>query len=174
MHLPDIKTSHRRWLPRIAFVLLAGAAGVAAAVGLQHAGGGFGGWHHGGGDLTALSDPAGRAAHVDRMLQHVYAEIDATDAQKRQLEPIFRQAADQLIPVHQSLRNDQTIAHEILAKDTIDRAALEAIRQEHLQQAEQGSRVFTTFVADVAEVLTPAQRKRLLQRLEQQHGGGHG
>lgn len=166
-------TSHK-WIPRIAFVLLAGITGVAAAVGMQHGGGEFGGWHHGGGDLNALANPADRAAHVDKMLQHLYTEIDATDEQKRRLEPIFKRAADELIPIHQEMRSTHTVAHELLSKDRVDRLALESARQEHMQMADQGSRILVAFVADVADVLTPAQRKILLERMQQHQFGGHG
>lgn len=162
----------RRWLTRIAFVLLAGSAGVVAAMGMHH-GSGFAGWHHGD-ELGTLASPAERAAHVDRMLQHVYAETGATDEQKRQLEPILRRGADELIPLHQSMSASHALAHELLSVEKVDRAALEALRHEHLQTADQASRILVELMADISDVLTPAQRKRLLERMAQQHGGGHG
>ena len=165
-------SASRKWLPRISFVLLAGLTGVAAAVGMQS--GAMGGWHHGRGDLAALADPAQRDAHVDKMLQHVYVETDATEEQKRRLGPIVKRAADQLIPLYQQMQGSRAVAHELLAKDHVDRLALEAARQEHLRMADEGSRILVNLVADVSDVLTPAQRKILLERIQQHHGGGHG
>src|SRR6266478_5825887 len=50
---------------------------------------------------------------------------------------------------------------ELLSHDPVDRAALEALRADQLKLAEQASRRFTQALADVADVLTPEQRKAL-------------
>jgi Spy/CpxP family protein refolding chaperone len=164
----------RKWLRPMAFAFLASIAGAAAAVGMHASGGGMGGWHHGGGDLAALTNPAERAAHVDKMLQHVYVEVGATEEQKRRLGPIVKQATDQLIPHFQEMHDGHAVAHELLGKDRVDPLALEAARQEHMRLMDQSSRILVKLVADVSDVLTPAQRKILLARIQQHHGGRHG
>jgi Spy/CpxP family protein refolding chaperone len=66
-------------------------------------------------------------------------------------------------------------AVELLTRDTIDRGAIEALRADQLQLAEQASRRIAQALADAAEVLTPAQRKELASRIERhRHGWGHG
>jgi Spy/CpxP family protein refolding chaperone len=62
-------------------------------------------------------------------------------------------------------------AIELLTGDTIDRGAIEALRAEHLQLAEQASRRLAQAVSDAAEVLTPVQRKELAARMEKHRGG---
>jgi Spy/CpxP family protein refolding chaperone len=61
-------------------------------------------------------------------------------------------------------------AVQLLTGDTIDRAAIEAMRAEHLQLAEQASRRVAQALADTVEVLAPAQRKELAGRINRWHG----
>jgi Spy/CpxP family protein refolding chaperone len=61
----------------------------------------------------------------------------------------------------------------LLTADTIDRGAIEALRAEHLQLAERASRRFAQVLADMAEVLTPEQRKDLAGRMERHRSGWH-
>jgi Spy/CpxP family protein refolding chaperone len=58
----------------------------------------------------------------------------------------------------------------LLSQDHIDRAAIETMRAEHLQAADQASRRIAQVIGDVAEVLTPAQRKALATRAAEMHG----
>jgi len=58
----------------------------------------------------------------------------------------------------------------VLSQDHVDRAALETLRAEQLQLAEQASRRLTQALADVADVLTVAQRKQLAERIGRWHG----
>jgi periplasmic protein CpxP/Spy len=155
----------RRFFKRAAIATLVG--GIAAAIGIKAfaQGGGYCGWHRGGFAAGPL-DPAQVDEHLDRMLKHLYVEIDATDEQKQKLAPIVKQAAKDLLPLREKLQTAHKQAIELLTRDAIDRAAIEALRAEHLQLAEQASRRVTQVLADVAEVLTPAQRKQIAERME--------
>ena len=93
-------------------------------------------------------------------------EIDATDEQKQRLEPIVKQAVKDLLPVREKAHAARKQAVELLAADSIDRGAIEALRAEQIQLAEQASKRFAQALADVAEVLTPAQRKQIAERME--------
>jgi Spy/CpxP family protein refolding chaperone len=68
------------------------------------------------------------------------------------------------------MRDARLQAATLLAQPTIDRAALEALRANQLQLAEQASRRLTQALADVADVLTPEQRKQLAERAGRWHG----
>jgi Spy/CpxP family protein refolding chaperone len=68
------------------------------------------------------------------------------------------------------MRNARRQAVTLLSQPAIDRAALEALRADQLQLAEQASRRLTQALADVADVLTPAQRKQLAERAGRWHG----
>ena len=164
----------RRFFKRAAIATLIG--GIAAGLGIKAfaQGGGPGGWHRGG-FMAGPLDSAQVDEHLDRMLKHLYVEIDATDGQKQKLAPIVKQAVKDLLPLREKMQAARKQAVELLTGDAIDRAAIEALRAEHLQLAEQASRRIAQALADAAEVLTPAQRKELAARMEKhRHGWRHG
>ena len=162
-------TPRRRFMTRaVVAVLAAGAVGGLGARAFAHGWGGGG--HHGGfmhGDL----DPAAVDQRLDRMLKHLYVEIDATDAQKQQLAPIVKAAATDLLPVRGRLHDTRKQALELLSQPIVDRGALEALRAEKLRLADEASRRLTAAVADVADVLTPEQRRLLAERAQRWRRG---
>jgi periplasmic protein CpxP/Spy len=149
-------------------ITLATAIGaVAAGIGFKA----FGRGRHGHGPI----DPADLDRHLDRMLKHLYVEIDATEAQKQKLEPIVKQAARDLVPMRENLHAGRREAIELLSADSIDPAALEALRAKQIGLADEASRRLTRAVAEAAEVLTPAQRKELAAHFARRAGRwGHG
>ena len=120
--------------------------------------------------MGAALDPATLDAHLDRALKHLYVEIDATDAQKQQLAPIVKGAARDLLPLRAKMHDARRQAVELLSQQTIDRAALETLRADQLKLAEMASQRFTQALADVADVLTPDQRKQLAERITRWQG----
>ena len=163
----------RRFFKRAAIATLIG--GIAAGIGFKAFAqcGGSCGWHRGG-FMAGPLDPAQVDEHLDRMLKHLYVEIDATDEQKQKLAPIVKQAAKDLLPLREKMQAARKQAVELLTRDAVDRAAIEALRAEHIQLAEQVSRRITQALGDAAEVLTPAQRKELAARMEKHRGWRHG
>ena len=57
--------------------------------------------------------------------------------------------------------------HDLLLVPTIDRAAIEKLRQERIAAADAASKEVTTALIEVAEILSVEQRKMLDQRVEQ-------
>jgi Spy/CpxP family protein refolding chaperone len=112
--------------------------------------------------------------HLDRMLKHLYVEIDATEEQKQRLEPIVKQAAKDLLPMRENLHAGRRQAIELLTQDRIDAAAIEELRVRQLRLADEASRRLTRALADAAEVLNPAQRKQLAAHFARRHGRWHG
>jgi Spy/CpxP family protein refolding chaperone len=143
-------------------------AGVAAGAGYKTFAHGFGGWH-GGGFAAGQLDPAQVDKHLERMLRHLYVEIDATEEQKQRLAPIVKQAAKDLLPLHERMHAARGQAIALFSGDTIDRGEIERLRAEHLQLAEQASRRIAQALADAGEVLTPAQRKQLTEHIGKRH-----
>jgi Spy/CpxP family protein refolding chaperone len=161
----------RRFFRRAAIATLIG--GVAAGIGFKAFGqGGFGGCR-GGGFMAGPLDPAKVDEHLERMLKHLYVEIDATEEQKQRLAPIMKQAAREVLPLRERMHDARKKALELLTQDSIDRAAIETLRAEQLQLAEQASRRIAQTLADAAEVLTPAQRKELALRVARHSRGWH-
>jgi Spy/CpxP family protein refolding chaperone len=151
----------------VAFLAGAALAGSIAAVAGAAGMGACGGFHHG--MMAGPHSAADVSAHIDHMLKHLYVEIDATDAQKAQITPMVKQAVNDLMPMHAQLQAAHVQAFQALTQDTVDRTALEAARVAHLQLADQASKRLVQLLADVDEVLTPAQRSALAAHLKQMH-----
>ena len=100
------------------------------------------------------------------MLQHMYVEIDATDAQKQKLDPIAKQAVKDLQPLREKSRAARLKSVELLQADKIDRGAIEKARAESMRAADATSKRFTQALTDFAEVLTPEQRRKLAARMQ--------
>jgi Spy/CpxP family protein refolding chaperone len=148
----------------VAFVAGVALAGSIAAV-ASAAGMGACGWHHG----MSGHGTEDASAHVDHMLKHLFVEVDATDAQKAQITPLVKQAMADLMPLHAQAQTAHTQAIQALTQATVDRTALEAARVAHLQLADQASKRLVQLIADVDEVLTPAQRSALAAHLQKMH-----
>jgi periplasmic protein CpxP/Spy len=148
----------------IAFLAGAALAGGIAAVAATEMG--ASGFHAMMGGPHSAADVS---AHVDHVLKHLYVEIDATDAQKAQITPLVQQAVNDLLPMHAQLQAAHAQAVQALTGNTVDRTALEAARVAHLQLADQASKRLTQLLADVDDVLTPAQRTALAAHLKQMH-----
>ncbi len=126
-------------------------------------GGGHGGHHKGFADYS----DAEIETHIDRMVKHVAIEIDATREQQEKITALVAAAAKDLKPVRDRMRATGKEIHDLLLADTIDRSALEQLRAERLADAERISRNLVSALADVAEVLSPDQRKVLDERIRQ-------
>jgi protein CpxP len=161
------KAPRRSLFSRMTFALVIAGATLVGGVAALANGTGMCGWHHG---MSGTHSAADVNAHVDHMLKHLYVEIDATDAQKAQITPLVKQAVNELLPLHTQLQAAHTQAIQGLTASPVDRAALEASRVAHLQLADQASKRLVQLMADVSDVLTPAQRSAFAAHLKQMHG----
>jgi Spy/CpxP family protein refolding chaperone len=150
----------------MAIAIIVAAATLVGGVAAVASGAGACGWHHG---MMSGHSAEDVSAHVDKMLKHLYVEIDATDAQKAQITPLVKQAVSDLLPLHAQLQAAHTQAVQGLTQSPVDRTVLEAARVAHLQLADQASKRFVQLIADVGDVLTPAQRDALAAHLQQMH-----
>src|SRR4030095_16147892 len=164
---PGADKPRRRFIRRVAIVTA--IAGLASGIGIKAFAHSYGGWHRGAFRGAAI-DPAMMDEHLDRMLKHLYVEIDATDAQKQQLAPIVKTAARDRLPMRPRFHDARRQVFEPLSRERVARAALEALRADQLRLAEQASIRFTQALADIADVLTPAQRPHLGERSRRRHG----
>lgn len=117
-------------------------------------------------------DPAHAEKRMDRMLKRLVP--DATAEQKTKLSAIAKAAFNDLRPIQEKSREARAQGVKLLAQPTIDRNALEQVRQTQQQLADQRSRRMTQAFADAAEVLTPAQRVKAAEEIGKRgHGFGH-
>jgi protein CpxP len=159
--------SDRPLFSRMTLAIIVAAATLVGGVAAVASGAGACGWHHG---MMSGQSAADVSAHVDKMLKHLYVEIDATDTQKAQITPLVKQAVSDLLPLHTQLQAAHMQALQGLTMSPVDRTALEAARVTHLQLADQASKRLVQLIADVSDVLTPAQRDALAAHLKQMHG----
>src|SRR5262245_4421927 len=129
----------------------------AAAAGIGWKAYAHGGWRRG----EPLSE-----AQIDRMLQHLYIEIEASEEQKQRLTPIVKDAVRDLRPLHEKFHATRAQAVELLTQDRIDATAIQGLRAEKLRLADDVSRRLTRALTEAADVLTPTQRKELAARFE--------
>lgn len=125
------------------------------------------GWHHGHRGhhgAHAQMSPEQAAKRIDKAVNWVLDDVDATAEQKSRVAGLAKEAAGELMPLRAQHHAARGQAIGLLTADSIDRAALEQVRADELRLAEQASRRVTQALADIAEVLTPAQRRQLAEQ----------
>ena len=149
---------HRRWV----------LAGVAVATGLvgfgigkatsahwgRHFGAGFG--------MHRPVDADTLIRQTDAGIARVLSRVDATAEQKAKIGEITKAAVKDLMPLrdtHNAVRDKLVAA---LKAEKIDRALIEQLRSEEIALAETLSKRASQALADIAEVLTSAQRTKLV------------
>ena len=157
----------RLFLNRYTALAFIAGAGLSAGVAALAQSNGMATLHHG---MMMSANPADMSAHVDHVLKHLYVELDATDAQKAQIDPLVKQAMTDLMPLHTQAQSAHTQFLQALTQPTVDRNSLEAARETHMQLAEQASKRFVQLIGDVGNVLTPAQRQALANHIQKLHG----
>jgi len=157
----------RLFLNRYTVLAFIAGAGLSAGVAALAQSGGMAALHQ---DMMMSGNPADMSAHVDHVLEHLYVEIEATDAQKAQIEPLVKQAMADLMPLHTQAQSAHTHFIQALTQSSLDRDSLEVARQAHMQLAEQVSKRFVQLIGDVGDILTPAQRQALATHIQKLHG----
>jgi protein CpxP len=111
----------------------------------------------------------GGGQHLARLAEHIEAEAGTTPEQKAQIDALVAQASTDFKALHAQLGQDHGAALAVLTQDRIDRTALESVRLSHMRLADQASVRITQLLGDIAEVLTPEQRKTLAAHVQQRH-----
>ena len=112
----------------------------------------------------------GGGQHLAKLAEHIETLANATPEQKAQIDALVAQAGSDFKALHAQLGQDHGAMLAVLAQDRVDRAALENVRQGHMRVADQASLRLTQLLADVADVLTPEQRKAAAAKIQQRHG----
>ena len=103
---------------------------------------------------------------IERGVERLGLMVDASTEQKQKINTIAQKAADDVFKFRVKHLEARKQAIAILAAPAIDRAKLESLRADQMKLAETAAKRVTNSVGDIAEVLTPAQRADLAQRLE--------
>ena len=138
-------------------------AGIAAlgGLGLVGAGAQAHGWRRHGG-----MDGEHAARRIERRIDRLVTHVGGTAQQKERLVAIATAALADLRPLRDQRRAARVRGLDVLAAPAIDRAALEQARAGQMQAADAASRRMAQAMADAAEVLTPEQRAKAVDRLK--------
>ncbi|MGE5777772.1 MAG: Spy/CpxP family protein refolding chaperone [Hyphomicrobiales bacterium] len=161
---PEDQRRGRRGTFLIALVAVALVAGITGNL-LSKAFGQGGSWHHiswhDGGVFGGPLSPAQIDDRIDRMTKHMAIELDATTDQQVKIANIAKAAVADLRPLHEKAHATRAQAITLLTAPTIDRSAIERLRAEQIGLAETASKRIAQALADVAEVLSPEQRRKV-------------
>ena len=106
---------------------------------------------------------------VEWKVEDMLDEVEATDDQRDRVRAIATAALADMGEFRDFRREGREALVEALTQETVDRATLEALRQQKLGVADRASQRLLTALADAADVLTPAQRAELAEKWES-HG----
>lgn len=96
-------------------------------------------------------------------------DVQATDAQRKQIQVIVDKARGDLRALHDKARDQHQDAMAIWTAPKIDAAEAEKQRQQMLAQHDQVSKRVMQAMLDVGQVLTPEQRAKAAVALRQRH-----
>ncbi|WP_374563054.1 Spy/CpxP family protein refolding chaperone [Ideonella sp.] len=100
---------------------------------------------------------------MDRMLD----ELQATPAQREQLQKIAQSAQADLKAPGAAARADHARMVELFGQPTLDPAAIEALRKQMLARHDQVTKRMNVAMLDAAQVLTPEQRQQMAAQMKQ-------
>lgn len=149
----------RRWWLLLAIPLAAGFATMSVAR-AQHGGGPFRG---------AVGDGG---AFMQGRIDHLLAAAGATDAQKTQIKGIWDGVRPQLKTLRQQHATVRKQIGQAIAAASIDVAQVEQLRQQSVATMDKMSALITQGMVASAQVLTPDQRRLVLQKIEEHHRPG--
>ncbi len=146
----------RRRLIGLGAVFLIGLAGFGIGRATSHPWHGFGMGAHRPVDAATASQFAERG--IDRML----GKVDATADQKTKITAIAKAAIADMAPAQQAHAAARTKLGELLKAEKVDHNAIEQLRAEQFALGETLTKKAAQALADAADVLTPAQRAKLV------------
>lgn len=114
-------------------------------------------------------DPARMTERVDRRVNRVLSRVDATNEQRAQVSAIVKSGLNDLQALNVKPWEARGKVLELLRADTVDPAALETLRAEHIAAADAASKRIVQAVSEAAAVLTPQQRRELTERWSRRH-----
>lgn len=161
--------------PRVALVaLFAIGAGFFAGKAMSHGAGPFGNHFGPQSAITraflpsSVDDATDRAA---RLARHLAVEVNATYEQEQKLVTIAKGVASDVYGLRREMIDARNKGLDLMKAPTVDRTAVEAFRTEQMTRLDAISKRLSTAVADASEILSPDQRTKLVNRIEDFRNG---
>src|SRR3954470_2536724 len=103
---------------------------------------------------------------IERGVERLGWATDASSEQKTKINAIAQKAADDIFTLRAKHLEARKQIIDTLTAPAIDRARIETLRGEQMKLADAATKRISDAVADIGDVLTPAQRADLGQRIE--------
>ena len=110
----------------------------------------------------------------ERRIERLVQAVGGTPEQKAKLTQLASSAMQDMQPLREQHRAARKKGMALLAAPTVDRSALEQLRAQQMGLADSMSKRLLQHLADAADVLTPAQRSNLVERMAQHQTRGEG
>ncbi len=107
-----------------------------------------------------------------RVANRMFERIKATPEQREKILGIMKNSKGDLRAQHEARLANRKAMSEALAAASLDRTAIEKLRQAQLAQAEAQSKKRTDTMVAIAEILTPEQRQEMAKMM--MRGGKRG
>lgn len=133
--------------------------------------------------MPGRGDHGNPQAMAERRVDHLIKMVNGTPEQKAKLLALAQAAMADMKPLREQLMAARKRGMELLSAASIDRGAIEKLRSESAALMDGISRRMSAHMMDAAEVLTPAQRVIVADKMKQRgegrggrggHHGGHG
>ncbi|MGV3553027.1 Spy/CpxP family protein refolding chaperone [Rhizobium sp.] len=104
--------------------------------------------------------------YMEYRLDQMLTEAGASDDQKSKVKTIVTTTIDEVRPEREARMAMRDEIIKLIEAPTIDRNAIESLRAKQMAQFEERSKAIAKAVVDAAEVLTPDQRKKLVEEMK--------
>jgi protein CpxP len=102
---------------------------------------------------------------MEYRVEQVLTDVGASAEQKDKIKTLFKTTMDEVRPERGERKAMREEVIKLLEAPTIDRNAIEALRAKHVAEIDAKSKTIAKAVADAAEILTPDQRKKLVEEM---------
>jgi periplasmic protein CpxP/Spy len=133
------------------------------------------------GGVAAHAEPGGHGGHrgghammapggmFGGHFKHMLDRVGATDAQRSQIEAIYKSARQDLAGQRETGKKLHEQMATLYAATNVDAAAIEAVRVQLSAQHEAASKRMSQATVEAARVLTPEQRLKIAEVMKKRH-----
>lgn len=107
----------------------------------------------------------GMEKRMGEMVKRLFRKVGASDEQQARAATLLEVAAREMESLHEAHRNDREQMLRLLSAETLEHTQIETQRQRLMAHADAVSRRMTATGTELAEVLTPAQRRSAAEHL---------